>query len=442
MSDSPIDAVVQTFQKWLYLPKPEALLAVLGTVAANRLPGDPVWLMVVGPPGGGKSEILQSLNGLADIRGVGTITERALLSGTAKKEVDKESKGGLLREIGAFGIIVCKDFGSLLSMQRDERQKTMAALREIYDGSWVRDVGVDGGRKLYWQGKVGMIAGVTPTIDQHHAVMGAMGERFVMLRLPKADPMRQADKALDHAGHEDEMREELRDAVATFFKYQDGGHPKPLAQDERDRLKSLVTLVVRCRSAVERDSHHREIDLIPEPEAPTRLIVALSRLLLGLRAMGIGRQESWDIVTGVALDSMPQLRRLVTEILFLKAGDSLETGEIAEAVRYPTKTAHRALEDLTAHYVVERERMGQGRSDEWRLSVWAHKRLETAKCNFRDQPTREVGHPEESPAPVSLSTHTPVPTYSTGELDLASTLPAEASTNGSHADFEGEEPPE
>src|ERR1039458_9745419 len=43
-----LESVIETFRRWLYLPDTTPLLAVLGTVAANLLPGDPVWL----PPQG------------------------------------------------------------------------------------------------------------------------------------------------------------------------------------------------------------------------------------------------------------------------------------------------------------------------------------------------------------------------------------------------------
>jgi hypothetical protein len=49
--------VVVAFRRWLHLPDARPLLAVLGTVAANRLEGDSIWLLLVGPPGGGKSEV-------------------------------------------------------------------------------------------------------------------------------------------------------------------------------------------------------------------------------------------------------------------------------------------------------------------------------------------------------------------------------------------------
>jgi hypothetical protein len=183
--DAPLARVVLSFERWLYLPDTSPLLALLGTVAANLLPGDPLWLMLVSPPGGGKTELLNAIDGLPNVHPAATLTEGALLSGTPGREREAGSKGGLLREIGDFGIILCKDFGSVLSMNRDARAAVLAGLREIYDGSWTRHVGTGGGRTLHWQGKVGLVGGCTPTIDRHHAVMGAMGERFLLFRLPE-----------------------------------------------------------------------------------------------------------------------------------------------------------------------------------------------------------------------------------------------------------------
>src|SRR5262249_22743054 len=152
--------------------------------------------------------------------------------------------------------------------------------------SWTRHVGTDGGRTLHWTGKVGLVAGCTPTIDRHHGVIGAMGERFLLLRLPEVDSDEQAKRALAHAGRERKMRDELAAAVRRLFA-RGLRNPAELDGNEIRRLVSLSTLAVRCRSSVERDGYSREIELIPEPEAPTRLIVVLKRLLAGLDAIGI-----------------------------------------------------------------------------------------------------------------------------------------------------------
>lgn len=180
-----LDQVLSEFEAWLYLPNLGAVLVYLATLIANMMRGDPVWLQLIGPPSSGKSEIIRSGDSLPDVHSVSVLTEAALLSGTSKAEQTSESTGGLLNKIGESGIILVKDFTSILSMNRDTRTRVLAALREIYDGHWVRMIGTDGGRTLKWRGKVGLIAGCTSIIDSHHSVVSAMGERFVFYRMPK-----------------------------------------------------------------------------------------------------------------------------------------------------------------------------------------------------------------------------------------------------------------
>jgi hypothetical protein len=118
-----LEEVVTTFQSSLFLPDPTILYVVAGAVAANRLDGDPVWLLVVGPPSSGKTEVLSSMSGLENVHPAATLTEGALLSGTAQKDHAQDAKGGLLREIGEYGIVLAKDFGSVLSMNKDTRPR-------------------------------------------------------------------------------------------------------------------------------------------------------------------------------------------------------------------------------------------------------------------------------------------------------------------------------
>ncbi len=364
-------------RRHLHLPDAGSLLVTLATVAANRAEGDPVWLLLVGPPGGGKTEVLGSLASLPDVHPAATITEAALLSGTPKKEAADDSRGGLLRKIGDFGIIVCKDFGSVLSMNRDARAAVLAGLREVYDGSWTRHVGTDGGRTLAWSGKIGLIAGCTPAIDSHHAVMGSMGERFVLFRLPAVDGDAQAARALEHLGTERVMRSELAAAAVRVLDNVDPADLiEPPTPDLRAWLIRTSTLAVRCRSAVERDSHTREVELIPEAEAPARLALVLLRLYNGLRAIGVGEVASRRLTSKAAMDSMPQIRRATLDAI-IGEPEPLATGVVAERIGYPTTTTRRACEDLAAHGVLVRHVGGQGRSDQWAPSAWTVSRWPT-----------------------------------------------------------------
>ena len=200
------------------------------------------------------------------------------------------------------------------------------------------------------------------------------------------------------------MRRELSDAVTNLLD-RPLPLPRPLDETERDRLITLTTFAVRARSAVERDGYSREIELIPDPEAPTRLIIVLERLLAGIDIIGADRTEAWRIVTKVALDSIPATRRAVIDLL-AHADDEVETPKVAEELGYPTATAKRALEDVTAHGIARRVTRGSGKkADTWKLTQWAMDRY--AACNSemssntrsgRDKRTTDISESPGAPA--------------------------------------------
>src|SRR5215469_3175519 len=131
-----------------------ALNVVLCCAAAEKLSGDPPWLLVVGGSGAAKTETIAPLSAAGAVT-VSTISgEAAFLSGTPAKSRAKNATGGLLRSIGSSGLLVVKDFTSILSMNRDTRALVLAALREIHDGRWSRNVGTDGGFTLSWEGRL------------------------------------------------------------------------------------------------------------------------------------------------------------------------------------------------------------------------------------------------------------------------------------------------
>jgi IclR helix-turn-helix domain len=365
--------VVAVFERWLELPDTVPVYATLGAVAANLLPGDPIWFVLVGPPASGKTEVLGALGRLPDVYPVAVLTQSSLLSGVPRKDHGAGAKGGLLREVGDFGIAVLKDLGSLLSMHNDSRAEVLAALREIYDGSWTRYVGTEGGRVLHWQGKLGFLAGCTPALDRHHAVIAAMGERFTLCRFPEATE-KQAERALEHAGALGEgMRRELAEAVVSLFA-SERREPRVLGEQEKLELVRLATLTARARSAVDRDTYSREIEAVPGAEGPARLVITLERLLAGFDTLGADRDAAMGMVRRVAADCIPAIRRGVLKYLAGRS-EPVSTTDVADAVELPTTTVRRALEDLTAYKLARREPQGQGKRDLWAITTWAKERL-------------------------------------------------------------------
>jgi hypothetical protein len=350
--------VLKVFKRWLLLEDQTPILAVLGAVAGNYLDGAPVWLGIIGPPSSAKTEILNSTLLLPQIFQIATFTPAALLSGTPIKQRDKGSRGGLLREVGEFGICVLKDFGSVLSLRMDAKAEALAALRELYDGEWTRRIGTGGGRELHWKGKLGLVFAATGVIDSHHSVIGAMGDRFLLTRL-LPERHGQFKRALQHIGGAGkQMRIELAEAVAHLFAGRRAA-PQRLNDDEIERLDRSLMLAVRLRGSIERDRRTREIEAIYGAEGTARIGLMVERLIAGLDVLGVERALALEVAESVIMDSVPSIRRDAYEYACQRRDmygklEEFKTNELANRLGLPRQTANYALEDLAAYGLVYR----------------------------------------------------------------------------------------
>ena len=367
--DSPLATVIDTYRNWLHFPDPAPIFAALGVAAGHLLPGSPVWLMLVGQASCGKTEVINSLLGLPHTVSASAVTEASLLSGSSKRDQDKASTGGLMREIGDSGILLLKDFTSVLRMDRDARDKTIGALGEIYDGRWNRAVGADGGRNLEWKGRMSLLAGCTPVIDEYHNVMVPMGSRFMFYRFDLVNGYAQANAALASASMMPQAREAIQAVVVDLFaNLHVPSKLRDIKGEHRKRLISLANFAICCRSGVQRDPYKHDILGVSDPEAPGRFITAVQQLFQGMLLVGVKDEEAWRVTSRVAMDSMPALRLRVIQALSThrKEGISYETAELAAQMRYPLTPVRRCLEDLEALQMVERD--ANGKSHTWRMA--------------------------------------------------------------------------
>lgn len=363
LPQSPIEDTLKIFREWLLLDNDIPVLAMLGAVAANMLPGDAIWLGIIAPPSSAKTEMLITLVNIPHTELVGTLSVAGLLSGTPRRQRAAGAKGGLLQKIGTFGFLVLKDFGSILSLRPDAKAELLAAMREIYDGKWTRVIGADGGRVLEWSGKIGLLFGCTRVYDSYYSVISELGDRFLLCRM--GPDKKQFIHAIKHANRATQMRARLVEAVTNLF-----AAPLPLPRDISDReirwLDDILQIVVRLRGAVKRDYRTRELEDIYGAEGAARIGKALERVLSGLDCLGVKRAKARKVIRTIAFDSVPPNRLSVYRYLKGQKGKLYSTTIIAEAVKLPTTTARRALEELVIYGLAERDPQGQGRADLWR----------------------------------------------------------------------------
>jgi hypothetical protein len=197
------------------------------------------------------------------------------------------------------------------------------------------------------------------------------------------------------------MRAELAKSVAGLFaSLEIPSELTPLSDPETERLIATATFATRCRSAVERDAFQgREIQLVPGAESPTRVVKVLRQLLEGLTVIGVSRDRAWELVTKVALDSMPALRHKVL-LSLLQDGiqTTTSTTGLASRLGYPSNTTRRTLEDLACYGVIARAHQGDGKADLWSITSWTSELYRKATLpEIRSEPPQ----PNASDAPHS-----------------------------------------
>ncbi|MGH8995138.1 MAG: hypothetical protein ACRDYB_03745 [Acidimicrobiales bacterium] len=357
--------VDRAFQETLHMPDLGALHVVLATVAANRMAGEPVWLLVIGPPASAKTETVETLADVPEIVTLSMTTKAGLLSGST----EHGGTGGVLKDGGARFLLVIKDFTSICSEHASTRNEVLAIFREVFDGRVERAVGSGGGRTLKWRGHAGCIACATEAIDTID--MANFGERWVRYRLPTSsdeDRLLTGIVAVDNVGHQREQRARRTEAVTAFFAdLVLPERPPESSLEERDRLIELADLGTRCRSGVVwGGGHNNEIIQVPAAEEVPRLLGELGQLSAGLRTIGVDDAERWRLLTKCALDAMSTVRRAVIEVLVNTIVD-LATATVAARCRLPVSSVRRHLQELSALGLCDLDGIDPER---WCASTW------------------------------------------------------------------------
>lgn len=350
-----------------------AIDAVLATAAAEQLKGDPLWTLLISGSGNLKTETVSTLAATTAIITSTIASEGALLSASPKRERAKDATGGLLRRMGAKGVLVVKDLTSILSMDRNTRASVIAALREIHDGFWARNVGTEGGRTLTWKGRIAVIAACTTAWDRAHDVIAAMGDRFVILRMDSSDIAARkiaGYKAIANTGDEAKMRESLAGVVAEALKAVDARaacRPNP---SETTQILKAADAVTLTRTGVDYDYRGGVIDA-HAPEMPTRFAKQLVQLMRGACAIGLPRDEALALTLRCARDSMPPLRLQILEDVV--AHPRTRSFDVRQRINKPYTTVDRQLQALHMLGVLECEEVEVSEHKRsWYYSVNGH----------------------------------------------------------------------
>ena len=327
-------------------PELGAVRALCSAFAAHTLSGPPVWPMLIAPPGSMKTDLVKALDGLPKVHLIDTVTPHTFLSG----QIDDPKKKGkvppsLLHRIGPDGIMVCADFGTVISMNRDCRASVLADLRRIYDGQLRQEFGTDENLKKHeWRGRITFIAAATPDVDVHYGIFQTLGERFLMVRWHRPGGINAALKAMNQNGKLAEK--ELKEAVHALLQTVPTSEPR-LPEELQRKLAALSEFVVRARTHVPRNGYSKDIVYVPEPEAATRLAQQVAQLTKGsavLAGRPVADEEDYSVALRAGRDCIPATRAKILDALIAR-------GNI-KRVNLPASTLYYAIEELKSQELI------------------------------------------------------------------------------------------
>ena len=129
----PVEAMKAKLSRWLYIGDAEALDMILATAVAIFLKGDPLWTLVVGPSGGGKTELLSIFADSDDAMMLSKLTPHTLLSGLKTVQPGTD----LIFQLNDK-LLVIKDLAPILESGQDQQREIFSDLRDAYDGRVVK----------------------------------------------------------------------------------------------------------------------------------------------------------------------------------------------------------------------------------------------------------------------------------------------------------------
>jgi len=356
----------------VYLVRDPYVLKTMSAVAiSQQIPGDPIWVVIVGASGSGKSEYINSLVKCVGVFPLSTLTSHTFISGMK----GRGQETSLLLKI-QNGIITFKDLTSLLSEHKDDRSVIMAQLREIYDGKYSKTFGT--GETIPWSGKITVIAGSTYAIHTLKQQYTAMGERFLFYNMIQPDRVEAARRTMQNQeeGNMDQKRLMLAENMGIYMNDTiviPTQLPR-ITKEFEDEVLIISELSTRARSDVERNykSPQQEITAVHPPEMPTRFagqLLGMSRSLSIMNWNEIGILEllpkDKTIIHKLALDSVTMSRRVSMQEL--SRYESITTAGLAVKLNFPTNTIRRWLEDLNALGIADRQKGRGPQGDSWQI---------------------------------------------------------------------------
>lgn len=371
LKNPSLNDLYTVYKKWLYLEDTKRIDVVLATYLSKHLDGTPLWLIVVGNSGDGKTEQLMALSSCEDFHIEHSITARTLVSGNPKvndlaPELDKK-------------VVAIPDMAQILQLPPQDKGELWGQLRDLYDGFAGKSSGL-GKRAKYSGLRITLIACSTPKIDGQILVHQDLGTRELIYRTEDTENKRNMmDFALSNEEHEKEMKKELCEITHEFLKDKTVIR-RELTEKETRMIKSIAMFISIVRATAEIDTMTNELRNIVYPEQPTRVVKQLKRLFLCLTSLekDYPSDRAFEILWHLAKSCAFPIRinifeHFTRDFINTSLAREFTTSKIANSLRIGKKTAQRELNILWNMEILEKQETEEGNrwqpTEYWKLNL-------------------------------------------------------------------------
>lgn len=329
---------------------------VAACCVAARVPGDPLWMFLVGPPSTSKTAIVDAFSfDKEHCETLSKLTATQLVSGWKVPGSDEDVS--IFPRLRSRTLLI-QDYTTIIAMPAAAQEDLYGMLREAYGGKV---------RIRYGNGKTidqedvyfSMVAAVTDVIRKDSKA--DLGERFLKVEVVGEDydsmavtlaAMNGVVKDAERVRKLQILGESIKSYLGSLYINPD---QMPIVDDNfRFQIGSLSLVVGHLRAIVQRDEG--EIEFRPRAEGGGRVAKQLLKLALCLcilqkktrmddEVMRLVRKAAVDTIWGFSLELCQ---------LMAKHSEGLTTDEITHRLQLPKTIVRRITEDLQKLNVLHR----------------------------------------------------------------------------------------
>ena len=370
------DEVLDDFRNVYHVDRTFADVCTLvaASCVAARVPGDPLWMFLVGPPSTSKTAIVDAFSfDKEHCETISKITATQLVSGWKVPGSDEDvSIFPLLRS----RTLLIQDYTTIIAMPAAQQEDLYGMLREAYGGRV---------RIRYGNGKIvdqedvyfSMVAAVTDVIRRDNKA--DLGERFLKIEVlgDDYDPMAVTLAAMNGVVKDASRTRKLQILGESIKKFLssirvDYNNLPEVTDEYRTQIGNLSLVVGYLRAIVHKDGD--DISVRPRAEGGPRVakqLVKLAICLLLLQKKTRMDDEVMRLVRKAAVDTVWGFSMEVCQLIAkCQESGGLTTDEIAARLQVPKTSLRRIVDDLQKLGVLHRAKVGNGQGAGRDSNLW------------------------------------------------------------------------